>query len=195
MKRVLLCMMFACGLLLGPARAESDLLTRTLTPEDLGRLAEFARVRADSIKEARDGGESADVATLDEILAGEEEPILGVDIGGDYRCRVAKLGGDLGRLTIYDWFRCEIGEDSIGYRLEKTSGSQRLSGHFIDDNETSLIFYGAGHYDGEQPNEYNADAERNMVGRLVKIGGDRYRLELPLPKFESTFDILELEKR
>jgi hypothetical protein len=195
MKCVLLSVLCAGGLLTGAAFAESDLLTRTLTAEDLGRLADFARARAQSIAEAREGGAPADIAVLDDILAGEEEPILGIDIRGDYRCRVAKLGGEFGKLTIYDWFRCEISEDSFGYRLEKTSGSQRLSGHFIDDSETSLVFFGAGHYDDESPREYNADAERNIVGRFVRVTDDRYRLEMPLPKFESTFDILELEKR
>ena len=94
-----------------------------------------------------------------------------------------KLGGML-PLVVYDWFRCSIGEDGIGYVLEKTSGSQRLSGHFVDDTETSLIFYGAGHYGDEEPRAYGDDAERNMVGRFVKVGDDRYRLELPLPQFE-----------
>jgi hypothetical protein len=29
----------------------------------------------------------------------------------------------------------------------------------------------------------------------VKVGDGRYRLEMPLPQFESNFDILELEAR
>ena len=177
-----------------PAFAESDLLARTLTPEDLGRLASFSKAREDAIAQARDGGEPGEVAVLDEILSGDALPVLGVDIRGEYRCRVAKLGGFL-PLVVYDWFNCTIGEDDIGYMLMKTSGSQRLSGHFVDDSETSLIFYGAGHYSDEQPRAYGDDPERNMVGRFVKVGEDRYRLELPLPELESTFDILELEMR
>lgn len=177
-----------------PAFAESDFLVRTLTPTDLGRLAQFQKARVDSIKEAREQGESADAKVLDDILAGDEQSLRGVDIRGDYRCRVAKLGG-LGHLVIYDWFRCKIGEDDIGYRLEKVTGSQRVSGHFVDDSETSLIFYGADHYSDEKPMAYNADPERNTIGRLVKVGPKRLRLEFPLPFLESTFDILELEKR
>ncbi len=175
-----------------PALAEGDLKT-TLTPTDLGRLAQFQKARADAIEEARKEGDAADVKVLDAILAGEEQPIRGLDIRGNYRCRVAKLGG-IGHLVTYDWFACKIGEDDIGYRLEKTSGSQRLSGHFIDDSETGLIFYGADHYADEAPKKYNEDPERNDVGRLVKVGEDRYRLELPLPFLESMFDILELKK-
>jgi hypothetical protein len=177
-----------------PAFAESDLLTRTLTPEDLGRLAAFAKARGDAIAAAREGAGAEERAVLEAMLSGEEQPIRGVDIRGDYRCRVAKLGGFL-PLVIYDWFACRISEDDIGHLLEKTSGSQRLSGHFVDDTETSLIFYGAGHYGDEEPRPYGADAERNIVGRLVKVGDGRYRLEMPLPQFESNFDILELEAR
>ena len=194
MNRILLFLVFVLGFA-SSGMAESDLLTRTLTPVDLGRLAQFAKARADSIREAKAEGAPGVVATLDAILAGEEQPILGVDIRGDYQCRVAKLGGELGKLTIYDWFGCRIDEDDIGYRLEKLSGSQRLSGHFVDDNEKALIFYGADHYSDEKPMDYNADPERNTVGRFVKVGDRRFRLELPLPFLESTFDILELEKR
>jgi hypothetical protein len=175
-----------------PVAAESEFLARTLTPKDLGRLASFAKARSDAIAEAESGGEAADIAVLHGVLAGEEQPIRGVDIRGEYRCRTVKLGGLL-PLTIYSWFSCVIGEDDLGYFLEKTSGSQQLTGHFIDDTETSLIFYGAGHYSDEAPREYGDDPEENIVGRMVKVGSNRYRLEMPLPHFESNFDILELE--
>jgi len=176
------------------AFAEGE-LTSILTTTDIGRLAEFQKARADSIKQAHDEGDPADVRVLDEILAGEEQPIRGVDLRGDYRCRVAKLGGEILPLVIYDWFRCRIGEDDVGYRLEKLTGSQRFTGHFIDDSETSLIFYGASHYSDEEPRKYNDDPERNLVGRMVKVGDARYQIQFPMPFLESNFDILELEKR
>jgi hypothetical protein len=176
------------------ASAASE-LTSTLTPTDIGRLAEFPGARADAIKQARDEANPADVEVLDQILAGEEQVILAGDIRGDYRCRVAQIGGDVLPLVIYHWFRCRIGEDDLGYRFEKLTGSQRLTGHFIDDSEKSLIFYGAGHYDYEEPREYKADAGRDVVGRMVRIGDARYRIEFPKPFHDSNFDILELEKR
>ncbi len=52
-------------------------------------------------------------------------------------------------MVVYGWFRCVIDEDDVGYRIVKLTGSQRFTGHFIDDAETSLIFYGAGHYADE----------------------------------------------
>ncbi|HWJ76260.1 MAG TPA: DUF4893 domain-containing protein [Kaistia sp.] len=176
------------------AHADGTLADRTLTSADKTRLASFDKARSDALAEARAVGSKADLAALDAVLAGGPEPILGVDIRGTYRCRTIKLGGNL-PLTVYGWFKCRIDEDDIGYRLVKTSGSQRLSGHFIDDSEKRLVFYGAGHYADEKPRAYKSDPERDIVGTFVKAGAKRYRLELPLPKVESTFDIIELVKK
>lgn len=176
------------------AAATGDLAERTLTPSDRERIAAFDEVRTTAIAKARQSGEPADVAKLDAILAGQPQPLLGESLAGDYRCRVAKLDGIL-PLVVYDWFRCRIDEDDLGYRLVKTTGSQRLTAHFIDESETRLLVYGAGHYADEEPRRYGADPERDVVGWLVKAEGGRYRIEMPLPKFESRFDILELERR
>ncbi len=176
------------------AQADGSAAARILTATDKARLAGFDAARAKAIAEARAGGSAADLATLDAVLAGAPQNILGTDIRGDYRCRTIKLGGTL-PLTIYGWFKCRIDEDDLGYRLVKTTGSQRFSGHFIDESEKRLLFWGAGHYGDEKPRAYKADADRDMVGYLVKAAAKRYRLELPLPKFESTFDIIELERR
>ena len=177
-----------------PAAADGTLAERTLTATDKARLARFDESRGKAIAEARAGGSKADLVVLDAVLASGPEPILGTDIRGAYRCRTVKLGGNL-PLTVYGWFQCRIDEDDLGYRLAKTSGSQRFTGHFIDDSDKRLLFYGAGHYADEKPRGYKADGERDMVGYFVKAGAKRYRLELPLPKVESTFDIIELVRK
>lgn len=184
----------AAGLGAGTAGATGSLLDRTLSQTDKGRLAAFEETRRTAIAAARKGGEAGEVEVLDKILSGEPQPILGEDLRGTYRCRTIKMDGIL-PLVVYDWFQCRIDEDDLGYRLVKTSGSQRLSGHFVDDAETRLAYYGAGHYSDEKPKAYGADPERDEVGYLFKVGAKRYRLEFPLPKLESRFDILELERR
>ena len=105
--RRLTCLLLAVAAIsfAAPAIAESDLLARTLTAEDQGRLAKFKELREQSVAAAREGGDTSAVAALDEILRGDGEPVLGVDIRGDYRCRIAKLDGIL-PLIVYDWFRC-----------------------------------------------------------------------------------------
>ncbi len=173
------------------AHADGTMAERTLTAADKARLARFDESRSAAIAAARSGGSKADLATLDAVLAGAPQPILGVDIRGAYRCRTVKLGGNL-PLTVYGWFACRIDDDDLGYRLVKTSGSQRFSGHFIDDSEKRLLFYGAGHFADEKPYAYKSAPQRDMVGYFVKAGAKRYRLELPLPKVESQFDIIEL---
>jgi hypothetical protein len=39
---------------------------------------------------------------------------------------------------------------------------------------------------------YNADAERNQVGVMRRLGPARWRLELPWPKWESTLDLIDI---
>jgi len=181
-------------LLPGTAIADGTLAARTLTKTDKERLARYEATQKSAIAEARKGGDKAEVATLDALLAAKPQPILGVDIRGDYRCRTIKLGGGL-PLTIYGWFNCRIEEDDLGYRLTKTSGSQRLTGHFIDDSASRLLYYGVSYIAGDKPVRYGAKADDDQVGYFLKTGPSSYRLDLPLPKFESKFDIIELKKK
>ncbi|WP_395675166.1 DUF4893 domain-containing protein [Inquilinus sp.] len=178
-----------------PALADGTLASR-MTAADTARLAAFDTVRAQAIGEARASDDKAAVAVLDQMLAGTPQPIRGAtDLAGTWRCRVAKLGGIL-PLTIYDWFRCRITDDSAGLRLDKVSGSQRTAGGFYDDADAGrLVFLGALYYGHEgKPVRYGTDAERDQVGYLVRVGRDRLRLEYPSPRFESHFDIMELER-
>lgn len=181
-------------LISGSALAEGTMAARTLTKTDKDRLARYEATQKSAIAEARKGGDKADVATLDTLLAAKPQSILGVDIRGEYRCRTIKLGGQL-PLTVYGWFACRIDEDDLGYRLTKTSGSQRLGGHFIDDSANRLLYYGVSYIAGEKPGRYGAKADDDQVGYFLKTGAKNYRLDLPLPKFESKFDIIELQKK
>lgn len=178
----------------GAALAEGTMAARTLTKTDQDRLARYDATREEALKQARAGGGQGDVSRIDAMFAITPQPIAGVDIRGNYNCRTIKLGGDL-PLTVYDWFACRIDEDDLGYRLVKTSGSQRLSGHFIDESETRLIYYGATHMTGERPISYGRDPDRDQVGYFFKTGPRRFRLELPLPRYESKFDVIELERK
>ncbi len=165
-----------------------------LSADDQNRLAQYEKVRAEAISTAQAGGEAADLEALDAVLAGSPQPIRGVDIRGDYQCRSAQLAGIL-PVVVYGWFRCRIDEDDVGYRIVKLTGSQRFTGHFIDESETSLLFYGAGHYSDEAPRRYGDDHERDLAGRFLKVGPGRYRLEMPLTKFDSKLEIIELRKK
>ena len=178
-----------------PAWADSTLPGR-LSADDRQRLEAFDSVRGEAIGAARESDDKAALATLDRILSGRPEAIRGAtDLAGDWRCRVAKLGGNL-PLVVYDWFRCRITDDAAGLRLDKVSGSQRTAGTFYDDADAERLTYvGALYYGYEgKPKAYGSDAERDQVGYLVRVGRDRLRLEFPSPRLESQFDIMELER-
>ena len=176
------------------ALAEGTMAARTLSKSDKERIARYEATQKSAIAEARKGGDKAEVAMLDTLMAAKPQPILGVDIRGDYRCRTIKLGGGL-PLTVYGWFNCRIDEDDLGYRLTKTSGSQRLTGHFIDDSANRLLYYGVSYIAGDKPGRYGAKADDDQVGYFLKTGPSSYRLDLPLPAFESKFDIIELKRK
>lgn len=178
-----------------PAWADGTLDSR-VTAADRQRLEAYDSVRGEAIGAARESNDKAALATLDTILAGRPEAIRGAtDLAGLWRCRVAKLGGKP-PLVVYDWFRCRITDDPAGLRLDKISGSQRTAGTFYDGADAERLTYlGAGYYaDERKPKPYGRDPDRDEVGYLVRVGHDRLRLEFPSPRYESQFDIMELER-
>lgn len=176
------------------AAADGNLAERTLAADDRARLADFAATRSAVLDEVRPAVTGADARILDAALSPDPQPILGTDLRGAYRCRTLKLGGPL-PFVAYGWFDCAVEDDDIGYRLVKTSGSQRLAGHFIDAADDRLIYYGALHYADEPAKAYGDDPERDQVGYLFRTAEGHYRLELPRPRLESEFDVLLLEPR
>lgn len=184
---------FAILLAFAPARADGE-LQRLLAPDDVARLDGYEAVRAQALNEATAGGDKADLAILHEVLAGDPLDVRsGFDPTGDWRCRTIKVGGML-PLVVYGWFKCRIVDDGAGWRLEKTTGSQRSTGRLFDDGETRMVFVGAGHYDYEEPRTYGSDPERNQVAYVFRSGKDRLRFEFPSPKFESKLDILDMRR-
>jgi len=112
---------------------------------------------------------------------------------GDYRCRTVKLGG-ISPLVVYPFFDCaiEAAEDG-GYRIEKTSGSQRFSGHLAPSGD-GYFYRGALNYADEGPVAYDGASERDQVGCLYRVSaqGQSYVLELPSPHLESHHDVIVL---
>lgn len=184
----------AAGLaLLAASAAATGFFPDGLKARDRDRLNAFDEVRAEAIAEARGGGEEGDVAMLDAILEGEAAPIGPRDIAGQWRCRTIKLGG-LRPLTVYGDFSCRITDGPEGLRLEKLTGSQRMAGTFYDVGEARLGYAGALSIGNETQGRYGKDAQRDQAGYLIPLDDRRMRLELPLPRYESRFDILELRR-
>ncbi|WP_407924845.1 DUF4893 domain-containing protein [Devosia aurantiaca] len=89
------------------------------------------------------------------------------------------------------------------FRLRRFRGRQpyrkslRLAALYrhADPGDGGLFYQGAIHYNNDPARSYGDDPEFDQVGCLVKLAGQEvYRLELPYPIHESTFDVIELRR-
>lgn len=173
--------------------AHSDgAVQKLMTPADKARLDRYEETRRMALAEAR-GGDAAQRAELDALLAKPLLPTAGADLGGDWQCRTTKVGG-LSPLVVYGWFKCRISDDGAGWRLEKTSGSQRTTGRFFDDGDMRLIYLGSFFVAGETPKAYGSGPDTDQVGYAFRTGQAEWRIELPEPRYESKLDILEFRR-
>ena len=165
---------------------------KLMTAADRARLEKYEETRKAALAEARNG-DAAEVAELDALLAKPQLSTPDFDLGGEWRCRTIKAGG-LSPLIVYGWFKCKVSDDGSGWKLEKTSGSQRTTGRFYDDGERRMIYLGSFHIAGETPKPYGSGPESDQVGYAFRTGPAEWRIELPAPQYESRLDILEFRR-
>ena len=174
-----------------------------ITPEDQIRLDDLAATRARAIQEAETAVAAKEPNALEAaadtrtMLAAETMPVADQDLVGRYRCRMTKLGGQFLQLIRYPYFACRIqqGPDQ-SLVIQKRTGSQRFIGRLWREVDgASYVYLGTTYVNDDQPIAYSNDPKENSVGRLYRIGPDRLRLELPAPYYESTLDVLELQRR
>jgi hypothetical protein len=174
-----------------PALADG-VVQKLMTPADKARLEQHGETRRAALAEAR-SGDPAEASELDALLT---KPLLsfpGYDLGGEWRCRTTKLGG-LSPLVVYDWFKCRVSDDGSGWKLDKTSGSQRTTGRFYDEDEKRLIYLGSFFVAGEIAKPYGSGPESDQVGYVFRTGQAEWRIEFPAPYYESKLDILEFKR-
>jgi hypothetical protein len=168
-----------------------------LSAKDLARFAGFDGNRATAIAAAKATTDREELNYLNDlaaVLAGNEMPITQQDIVGDWRCRTLKLGGGLGSLTIYAFFRCRISAQGDALIFQKISGSQRTRGALYRVSNTRYVYVGAGTVNEDQPFPYGTKPDADEVAYLIRVGANRLRLEFPKPSYESDFDIMDLRK-
>jgi hypothetical protein len=184
----------AAVLFLIPAAASATgEIESLITDADRARLEKFEAAREEGLAAAREGGDPADIAVLDEIMARQPLAFSDFDLIGNWQCRTIKTGGPA-PLVVYSWFRCRVTDDGSGWRLEKLTGSQRTVGRFFTESDTSLTYLGSFFIAGETPPPYGAGEDSDQVGRAFRDGNDSWRIEFPLPRYESRFDILEFRR-
>lgn len=174
-----------------PAHADGA-ITKLITKADATRLANYESTRAQALQEARAGGDTADVAAVNAILAAKPETFKNVDLTGNWQCRTIKLGGIL-PLVVYSWFKCRVTDDGSGWVVTKINGSQRLQGRFYTESDTRLTYLGTQFVNDEKPKRYGAGPETDQVGYVYRTGKS-FRIELPAPFYESKLDIIELRR-
>lgn len=192
MKRALLALAAVLVAIAGPARADGE-VQKIMTPADKVRLDKYGPTRDAALKEARAGGDPAEIKELDALLARPLQSFSGFDMTGKWQCRTIKAG-NISPLVIYDWFKCKVTDDGSGWLLEKTSGSQRTKGRFYDDNDKRLVYLGSLFIAGDPVKPYGSGPETDQVGYAFRTGAQSWRIEFPAPYYESKLDILEFKR-
>jgi len=172
-------------------------MTPRLLLAALGLIAFALPAHADGAMQklitAADTGDVADLKQLDELLARPLVAFSDKDLTGNWKCRTIKVGG-LSPLVIYGWFRCKVTDDGSGWKLEKTTGSQRTTGRFFDESEKRAIYLGSGSVNEDKPKPYGSGPETDQVGYAFRNSATEWRIELPAPYYESKLDIMEFKR-
>ncbi|MFN3765707.1 MAG: DUF4893 domain-containing protein [Aliihoeflea sp.] len=164
-----------------------------ITDADRERLAAFDRAKQQALGEAENADSRTALAALRKAAEADPLPFSDFDMTGNWQCRTLKAGG-LAKLAVYGWFDCRVTDDGSGWRLEKLSGSQRTVGRFFTESDTRLTYLGAFFVADDAAPEYGAGIDSDQVGYAVRTGAESWQIEFPLPRYESTFDILEFRR-
>ena len=167
---------------------------------DIARLGAYDATVGDALLQAFAGGARGDLDLLQEVLSGTPVQPLETTLPGAWSCRTLKLGG-LTALTAYAPFSCTIAADGAGFTIEKTTGSQRLTGR-IELIDGRMILTGTGHVTGTGPIAYDDFPAENqtdgqvwpVVGVVEQPAPDRIRILMPAPLLESDLDVLDLRR-
>ena len=171
---------------------------------DAQRLSRLDESRAKGLDEAARGAPAADLAAIRSLLEAPAVEASSSAGEGAWRCRTIKLGG-VTPDVVYTWFRCRISLKGGAPYFEKLTGSQRTSG-FLYPQGGGFVYLGASFVTAygppEKPPHYSGTGAAvgahatpdDQIGLLSLLADGRARLELPYPRLESTFDVIELKR-
>jgi hypothetical protein len=174
-----------------PAHADGE-VQKLITAADKARLDKYGETRKAALEEAKAGNPS-EVKQLDDLLARPLVAFSDKDLTGNWKCRTIKAGG-ISPLVIYGWFKCKVTDDGSGWRLTKTSGSQRTTGRFFDDGDKRSIYLGSFSVNNDKAKPYGSGPESDQVGYAFRNSATEWRIEFPAPYYESKLDIMEFKR-
>jgi hypothetical protein len=167
------------------------------TEEDRQRLRDWRDAFVEGLRQARAAGHGAAISGEGALLE-PDAAVPGVALPpGDYHCRTLKLGRQSENglaFVAYPAFRCRVAPGEHGLlRFTRLGGSQRPVGRLFEEHDRVAIFLGTLQLGDERAAlRYGNDRERDMAGRLERIGERRWRLLFPRPHFESVIDVIDL---
>ena len=168
---------------------------QVIRDDDRKRLSGLYSAWTSSIAATRGTGSAAAVAALmPAVPAGVPATSAAWPEPGIYVCRTLKIGDRDGgaALTTGSFVPCAVRASDGGLRFEQLGGGRRIAGQLYPDGDR-MIFLGSLALAQEMGvMAYGDDRDRDQVGVLRDLGGKRWRLELPWPKWESRLDLIEI---
>lgn len=178
-----------------PVAADPPPWRQAITEPDRKRLALLWKAWSLAKSQTVDAGHAAEWQKLGDLADPSLSAPGGPPQAGPYRCRRVKLGArtpGMPVMVLAGARPCRIEAAGEFLRLIVDAGAQRTAGLLYPDGER-MIYLGAVSLGSEGGMfAYRRDAERDQVGVLHRIGAQRWRLELPFPKWESTLDLIEI---
>ncbi len=168
---------------------------RIVTEDDRGRLRLWRDSLIAALRAARSGheGELDMVGTLLQPDVALDQPALPI---GNFRCRMIKMGAQSRQIPAFRISApvpCAVERDGALLRFTVKNGLQRPTGILYSDTKDRQVFLGTPILGDElKAQVYGHDTTRDMVGIVERIGDHRWRMLLPLPHYESLFDIIEI---
>ncbi len=179
-----------------PPKQRSNDWRQIVSQADRDRLARWRGAWMAGLDKASAAGNRPQITAQGPLL----KPDLALDDplppGGDYSCRVFKMGAQTKGLLdyiAYPAFTCRLSMLEGRLHFVKIDGSQRPVGDIFPDEGSRMIFLGTMTLGDEtRPLPYGRDAERDMAGIVERVAPRRWRIAFPYPRWESTIDVLEL---
>lgn len=163
---------------------------------DITRIDALAARWADAISAIRPGEGMRTLRAAGDLLDPEVALERPEPSPGRYECRVWRLpeGSRAARgFVAYRPFTCYIGVEGPLLLFTKEEGSERPAGRIWPGDDKHLVFLGAMALGAEKSvPAYGDKDDRNLVGRVERVGAFRWRIVMPSPVAQSRLDVIEM---
>ncbi|MEO3473643.1 DUF4893 domain-containing protein [Roseomonas sp. CAU 1739] len=189
-----------------PARASSPAIAvapgadwRSQASErDRQRLDALAATWAEALESVRAGGQAPAVTAAGALLDSRPGEDGAPPPAGAYRCRSLRIGAvdpEAVAFIAYPAFRCRIAVTDGVTVFEKLNGSQRTAGVIIPDSPLRSVLIGTEAQGSETGfPRYGADAARDRIAAVERVGPDRWRMVFPRPANGAVIEVMELTR-